>query len=202
MLEQALSVFYEFYNAVKPLSIFIIAMVLYAIFVFKFYTFISRRDILKMKDHEKQQGFFKFLAKISSHAVQNLVLIPILVFFWFAIIAGLIMVMARNHTPQTVMTAALAIVATIRITSYYKESLAEDLAKTIPLAMLAVLIVDIGYFSFDNTLALAEQIPLYWKTLVYYMVLVVIIEFVMRVIQLVQKHRKQNIEYRYSQVLK
>ena len=39
----------NFWSAVKPLTLFILGVVIYAVFVFKFYKFIARKDVFKLK---------------------------------------------------------------------------------------------------------------------------------------------------------
>ena len=173
----------DLFADIKSLALFVLAMVIYSVFVFKFYLFLSRRDILKLKDYEAAggfAGFMKFLARVTGHTVQNLVLIPVLVFFWFGVLSILMLLLSRNHTPDTILLSTISIVAAVRITSYYNEDLSKDLAKMIPFALLGIFLVDISYFSLEKSIEVATQLPLYWKQFFYYLVFVVAIEFVMR----------------------
>src|SRR3989344_2127259 len=120
------------------------------------------------------------LAMVTGHTVQNLVLIPVLVFFWFGVLSILMLLLSRNHTPDTILLSTISIVAAVRITSYYNEDLSKDLAKMIPFALLGIFLVDISYFSLEKSIEVATQLPLYWKQFFYYLVFVVAIEFVMR----------------------
>ena len=53
----------EAIQVLKPLLIFIMAVSLYAIFVFKFYRFLSRRDILQLKPRKTQLRATSLLEK-------------------------------------------------------------------------------------------------------------------------------------------
>ena len=53
----------EYYQAIQPLLFFVLGVTVYSIFIFKFYRFLSRRDIIKFK-LEAQGGFIGWLKKL------------------------------------------------------------------------------------------------------------------------------------------
>ena len=64
-------------EALQPLVFFLVGMVIYSIFVFKFYKFIARRDIFRVSkggDHSK-------LKKLA-YALEYIFLFPVIAFFW------------------------------------------------------------------------------------------------------------------------
>ena len=71
-------------------------------------------------------------------------------------------------------------VGAVRVTSYYSEDLSKDLAKMLPFALLGVFLVDLTFFSFGSAVDKVILIPHMFKTLMYYLVLIIIIEFVLR----------------------
>jgi hypothetical protein len=174
-----------YFTAVKPLVFFIIGMTVYAIFIFKFYKFLARRDMLQLKLKEYSEGFSGFLKEVFSrlfHTVEILIVIPLLVFFWFAVLAVLLLILAKNQSFDNVLLSSMALVATVRITAYYKEELSRDIAKVIPLALLAIFLIDASYFSIGSTSELVKQIPSSWQTLVNYLIFVIGLELVLRTI--------------------
>ncbi|MBT3408827.1 hypothetical protein HN415_09185 [Candidatus Woesearchaeota archaeon] len=175
--------FVDFINGVKPLMLFVIAMTIYAIFIFKFYKFLARRDIiqLKKKYYEVYEGFFHKVARSIFYFVENLVLIPLLVFFWFAVLSALLMFLSRNPDTNMILLTSASIVAAVRITAYYNENLSQDLAKMIPFALLGVFLVDISFFSVGETIETAKQLPSLALQLIYYLLFVTLLEFVMRI---------------------
>ena len=80
----------EIYNIVWPLALYVIGMVVYALFIFKFYRFLARKDIFKLNLKEKY-GVGKFLGVIW-YGIEHLVMFPLAVFLWFAVISLLLMV--------------------------------------------------------------------------------------------------------------
>ena len=176
--------FSEFYTSITPLALYSIAMVAYAIFIFKFYRFIARKDIFKLglRDYSQGEGFFSRLFAALLYAVEYLILFPIFTFFWFGILSLAFIFLSKTQELQYILLISMALVAVIRITSYYNEDLSKDLAKMLPFALLAVFIIDISYFSFSSSLALLKSTPSMWKVVFYYLIAVIFLELVLRII--------------------
>ncbi|MFC1801468.1 hypothetical protein ACFLZB_03310 [Nanoarchaeota archaeon] len=182
--------FTEIYTVLKPLVLFVIGMVIYSLFVFKFYRFLGRRDIFELKLKEKY-GVGKFLGVIW-YIVEHLVLFPLFVFIWFMVVSGLLMLLSKNQTVGGILLIAMALVAAVRITAYYHEDLSKDLAKMLPFALLGIFLIDISFFSWSTSLDLIKQVPSFWNIVVYYLVFIIVLEFVLRIISLMIPKRKEN----------
>jgi len=176
--------FQEFLAGIKPLLLFIIGVTIYAVFVFKFYRFLSRRDIFKLQTQEYWQayeGAFKHTMKLVFYVLENLVLIPLLVFFWSGVLAFLLLMLSKEPNPEIVLLTSASIVAAIRITAYYNENLSQDLAKMIPFALLGVFLIDVSYFSIADAIASWKSVPSLIKVLLYYLFFVTALEFILRI---------------------
>lgn len=175
----------EFYTLIVPLALFVLGMTVYAIFIFKFYRFLARKDIFEI-DLEKYSdvkfGGLKKFFRVVFYIIQHLLLFPLFVFLWFAMISVLLMVLAKGQTAGSILLISMALVATIRVAAYYNEALSVDLAKMLPLALLGVFLIDISFFSFDASLELIKQIPALSKTVGYYLVFIIALELVLRII--------------------
>ena len=74
------------YETLKPLVIFVIGMVIYSVFIFKFYRFIARKDIFKFdlsKYDGKKLGGLRKLWRVILNIFQTIFLFPIISFFAF-----------------------------------------------------------------------------------------------------------------------
>lgn len=80
---------------------------------------------------------------------EYLIVFPILVFIWFGIFSTFMFFLAKDLPVATILLMSMALVATIRITSYYKEDLSKDLGKMIPFALLAIFLVAPNFFSME-----------------------------------------------------
>ena len=163
----------------RPLIIFVIGVAIYSIFVFKFYRFLARKRIfeLNLNDSEMHPTFKKFI-----HALQSVILFPVVVFFWFMVMTVLMTIITSDQTITNIMFISVAFVSAVRICAYYKEDLSRDLAKLIPFALLAIFLIDASYISLETSISMLKSIPSLWQTIVYYLVFIILLEAVMRVI--------------------
>ena len=179
-----------YYETIKPLIFFIIGITIYALFVFKFYRFLSKRDVLELKLNKYSKGFSGFLEKIVKsffYVVENLLLIPLFIFFWFVVMVAILLILSKSTAPNQLLVIAMSLVAAIRVTSYYSENLSQDLAKMIPFALLGVYLVDSTFFSFQNSLEVAKQLSSLWQIGIYYLLFVIGMEFTLRIIFFISK---------------
>lgn len=174
----------EAYVILKPLILFVIGMVVYSIFIFKFYRFIARKEIFKLNLQKYSIESFAWLKKFLSavfYLIEYVLLFPVFAFFWFIVFSALLSFLIRGQTVQSILLVSIALVSAIRVSAYYNEDLSKDLAKMLPFALLGIFLIDISYFSFSASLDVIKQIPLMWKTMFYYLIFAIVLEFVLRV---------------------
>ena len=169
----------------KPLLLFVFAMSLYAIFVFKFYRFLSRRDILQLNLEKHNHVRLRYLRKTVSfgfYCLKFLIVFPALAFFWFLVMTVLLSTMARGQGLDGILLVSMAVVGSIRVASYYNEALSTDLAKILPFALLGILLIDSSIVSVAGALENLNAALALWETMLYYLVAIVTLEFVLRII--------------------
>lgn len=174
----------EFVETITPVFMYIIGMVIYAIFIFKFYHFVARKDVFKMnlKDHIHGEDFFSVLLSKIVHLIEYIFIFPAFVIFWFIVLSIIFVFISKQQDLQNILIIAIALVAVIRICAYYNEDLSKDLAKMLPFAILAVFLIDQSYFALDISLEMVKTIPSLWKQILYYLVAVIILEFILRIV--------------------
>jgi len=96
--------------------------------------------------------------------------------------AIILLIISKSSTPNHVLLISVSLVAAVRITSYYNEQLSQDLAKMIPFALLGVYLVNVSFFSIQESIEMAKQIPSLWKIGIYYLLFVTLLEFILRII--------------------
>jgi len=161
----------------EPLILFVIGMVVYSVFVFKFYKFIARRDVFKVS-----KGGGESAAHKVGYALEYLFLFPLIAFFWFFAIAVLLAMLSKVLTIGNIFMISMAMMATIRVAAYYREELARDISKLIPFALLAVFLLDISSLSIQAPLEVLRELPSVINTLVYYLIFIVLLEFILRIV--------------------
>ncbi|RLG14101.1 MAG: hypothetical protein DRN66_02855 [Candidatus Nanohalarchaeota archaeon] len=181
----------------KPLMLFVAVMVIYSIFIFKFYRFLARKDIFKLNlnqyNRAKHPLFIKTLSVIF-YLIEYILLFPLFAFFWFAVFVVLLSFMAKNQPIESIMLVSISVVGVVRVTAYYNEDLSKDLAKMLPFALLGIFLLDISFFSFSESIETLKQIPTIAGILIYYLTFIISLEFILRIGSGLFFHKKDKKE--------
>jgi hypothetical protein len=165
---------------IEPLAILTLGIFVYAVLIFKFYKLLARRDLIKLKLNNENQHI---AVRIFLYLLDQLVIVPVLIFFWFLIMTGVLLLFCNgnNGNIYQIMIISMAIVAAIRITSYYNQSLSEELAKLLPLNLLAIFLVTMDFSSFVGKVDMIKQMLGYVDKLIFYLIFAVVVELIMRI---------------------
>ena len=176
---------WEAYEALRPLALFVVSVALYGVFVFHFYRFLARKDIFQLnlgKHSESNHPFFRKTVAVLVYLFKNLLLFPLFAAFWFLVLAGLLLLMGKNHAIDSVMLSAIGVVAAIRICAYYNSALATDIAKILPFALLGIMLIDSTLVRIPQSTDAIQQAAMHLETMVYYLFGVVALEYVLRIL--------------------
>lgn len=168
-------------SLMKPVSLFVMGMIIYSIFIFKFYRFVARRDVFKYSGKEKKSNVGKFWSGVV-YVFKYIFFLPIVIFFWFIVLSIILAFLSKQEGAQMVLLVSIALIATIRVVSYYSEDLSKDLSKMLPFALLGIFLVDISFFSAEDSFNSISEIPALWNILVYYLVFLILLELVLRIL--------------------
>jgi hypothetical protein len=176
------------FSILNPLIIVIFGLALYTIIVYNLYRFIATRDIFNLNlgqyNRAQHAGVFKFFAVIL-YVAEYVLFFPLFLMLWFITFSTILNAMTTTPNTEMVLLMSMAIIASIRIAAYYKQDLAKDIAKLIPFALLAVVLVDdiSSVLTWgDKILDLLYLLPAMFNILVYYFIFVVCLEILLRVI--------------------
>ena len=172
------------YEILSPLALNILGIAAYGVFIFNFYRFLARKDIitLNLQKHNKaKRPSLRKAVTTVFYIFKCLILYPVFVFFWFCVMAGFLFVFGRNQSTESIMPVAMGVVGAIRVCSYYNEALATDLSKILPFALLGILIIDNSLLRIVDSAEGVKEAALLWETLVHYLAAVVVIEFILRI---------------------
>ncbi len=195
-----------FYTDIKPMILFVIGILVYAVFIFNFYRFVARKDIFKFglsKYNPSEAGFFKIFFSILLYIIEYLILFPIFTFFWSAIFALLLIFLSKNSEIQQILMIAMALIAVIRATAYYNEELSKDLAKMLPFALLAIFMIDVSFFSINTSIEIIKTLPSNYILILNYLLAVIFLEFVLRIlysISMLFTRKKRDLEKRATKI--
>lgn len=171
------------YSDLVIVFIFALLIAIYSIFTWKFYRFLSKKDLIELNlfqyNHLSHPFFRKSLA-IILYFIEYIIILPFLIFFWFAVLALVILVLSETLTINKVIIISAAMVAAIRFLAYYEEDLSKDLAKMFPFTILAIFIVNPEFFSVERILNNLVKIPELIQSIFYFLLLIITIEIVLR----------------------
>lgn len=188
MLEQIIAALAVDENITLKLAFLTAVIVIYSIFVFYFYRFLAKKNILELNLNQynlySNPAAIKFFA-VLFYLLEYMILLPILTFFWFGVLAILTLILAKDLPVNMVLVLAAALVTSIRVTSYVNEDLSKDLAKMLPLTLLAIAITTAGFFNLDFLLSRIQEIPSLFATIPYYLVFIIGIELLMRITEFI-----------------
>jgi len=173
---------------------FAIGMVVYGVFIFHFYQFLSKRDMFNLK-LSRRLSSGKNITKIASvfaFIVTNFLFYPIIIFVWFIIYSLFMFFLAQELESSTVFLIASSIVIGVRIAAYYKEDLAKDLAKLLPFAMLGFFILSPKFFTVDDIVSRLNQFPAFIENIAIFLIFAIIVETFLSVSCLVKQKIKPS----------
>ena len=181
-------------STIYDLGFYIAGMAGYSIFVWHFYRFISRREIIPI-DYDKYDDRGKFSPiRILSYIVAHIFLFPLIIFVWFFVYSMFMFILAKDMPIGVVLLIAISVIGAIRVTSYYKEDLSKDVGKLLPFALLGVFLTSSAFytetsnfFSFDDLEIKFKEFPLFVSRVIEFIIIVVIIEAILRTIFIIKR---------------
>lgn len=105
--------------------------------------------------------------------VRYLVTTPIMVFIWFSAILIILTWAARDRSAEELVIAAAAVVGAARLLAHLDEEMARELGKTIPLAVVGVILIGRTSATWQEFVGAIDEFDRNWSTIDdYYFLLV------------------------------
>jgi hypothetical protein len=176
----------------EPFQIFInlfllvLLIVIYAVFIWKLYRFISNKNIFGFNLSKYNTTEHPFLIKLFAtflYLLEYILIVPFIIFLWFAIFTLFLIVLTESLTLQQILIVAATVIAATRMTSYipkYGQDLSREIAKFIPFALLTISLLEPNFFSFERVLGHFTQIGAYFSLIFNYLIFIVVLEVVLR----------------------
>ena len=177
--------FESFAVQVLPTFAAILGIVLYSTFVYRFYRYLAKKDLIDADFSQYSEGFTGFMKRLVDGImliVQNILFAPFLISFWVLILAIILTLLSGGDDLYWNVLVATSVVGAVRVISYFSEDLARDVAKMLPFAVLGVFLVDSGAFNWEAVSLLWDQLDDFAISFASSMLLVIILETTLRVI--------------------
>lgn len=173
------SPFGDFFN----LLAIVLLVSLYGLFIWKFYRFIAKKDIISLNlnqyNRSSNPAIAKFLAGIF-YFLEYIIIMPFMIFFWFAFFTLFIVLLNETLTLSQILIVSAVIISAVRMTAYYKEDLSKDLAKLLPFTLLAVSLLNPNFFNIERIITHLLSITDFFSEIKIYLLFIVFLEIILR----------------------
>lgn len=171
---ERLAVWRGYEQELQTLAIYGVGVAVYTALVFAFYQNISKRRPFHFRVSDKR-GWSGRLGRFAERAL----VFPLVSFVYFAVLAAALFFLTKPSVPTSfVLLVAMAVVVGVRVTVYLSEAMSNDLAKLVPLSLLAVLLVDPGYLRLGDAWVRFADATRAWPLLARYFLLFIALEAV------------------------
>jgi len=171
------------------LNLFILVLLIsgYSIIIWKFYKFISKKNIFGLNLSKYNTAKHAFSIKLFAsllYLLEYIILIPFMIFIWFSLFTFLLFILAEEGIAvSTILFISAVVIAAIRMTSYYKKAISEDIAKILPLTFLAVFVLNPNLLNIDfmsRVISRFSEIPSFFSQIITYLGFIFLLEIVLR----------------------
>ena len=156
---------------------------IYSIFIWKFYIFLAKRDIVKLnlgQYNNSSHPLIKKVLAVAFYSIEYLIILPFLVFFWFVVFSSFLLVLSESNNIENILLISAAIISAIRLTAYVSENLSRDLSKILPFTLLAVFIINLDFFNVEKIWGKILQLPGIFEKIIFFLAFIFLIEFILR----------------------
>lgn len=204
MVAQLHLVFLEVYNsfiaflpewAQNFISFFLLVLlvIIYSTMVWKFYQFISKKNPLGLNLNEKYKpessSFATRLVVGALYFLEYVLILPFLIFIIFSVFTFFLIVLSSADEVSQILIISATVIASIRITAYYKENLSQEIAKILPFMLLAVAVLNPATFAqieyVERIVTLLSSIPNFLSQIWSYLFFIILIEIVLNFFDLI-----------------
>jgi len=165
----------------------VIGIAIYALFVWYFYRYISKRDIFPKFFYILEKEETSSNVKKAIFAVIYIFSFPIIIFLWFTVLAFFVYLIGEGMPMFLAIFVSMAIIAVVRILAYYREDASKEIAKMIPYAILAFFLTstavyqDPHFFTEKDIGSIPSQFLENLEGIVFAVVVVSIFEYSFRI---------------------
>ncbi|MBI2659846.1 hypothetical protein HYX07_01665 [Candidatus Woesearchaeota archaeon] len=165
------------------LNLFISTLVLFLASLLAWYIYykqLARRDLFDIPKLDLKLKFINVIDK-AIYFLKYLFVFPVYSFVWFLIFSFLLFLLSKSRPIEDILFLGIIVVAATRIGAYVSEKLAEDMAKLLPLTLIAIFLMSpdsINIKTISSSLPIMlEQIPKTAK----YLLFIVVLEWILRI---------------------
>ena len=147
-----------------------------------YYKQLARKDLFEIPELNLGTKFKKIMDRVN-YFLKYLFVFPVYSFIWFLIFSFLLFVLSKSRPVEDVLFLGIIVVAATRIGAYVSEKLAEDMAKLLPLTLIAIFLMDPKTVTMETITSSFNIILLQFPRVAKYLLFIIVLEWLLRVIQ-------------------
>ncbi len=172
--------------------ILVMLVVIYSIIVWHGYRFISRKNPLGLDLNQYNKASSPFYEKLITgglYFIEHIIIIPFVILVVFGVFTLFLIILSPNENTIQILIISSTIIAAIRMIAYYKEGLSQEIAKILPLMLLATIVLNPIALSeakyFQRIITHFNQIPGIINQIEIYLLFIIILEVILRLFDLI-----------------
>ena len=185
--QEFINFFPSYFGTFLNLLILVVIIVLYSVFIWKLHKFISKKNVLGLDLNKYNKSENSLKTKLIAGAfyfLEYILILPFAIFAVYFVFAFFLIIFVPEQNVSQILIISAVIIAAIRMTAYYKESISQELAKLLPLTLLAIALLNPNAFSqtqyFEQIITNFSQIPNLFSEVIYYLFFIIILEVILR----------------------
>lgn len=147
-----------------------------------YYKQLARKDLFDLPKLELGTRFKKVMDRVN-YFLKYLFVFPVYSFLWFLIFSFLLFVLSKSRPIEDVLFLGIIVVAATRIGAYVSEKLAEDMAKLLPLTLIAIFLMDPKAVTLETLKSSFNVILLQFPRVAKYLLFIIVLEWLLRIVQ-------------------
>src|SRR3989338_3278988 len=145
-----------------------------------YYKQLARRDLFDIPKLNLKMKFVSIVDRMV-YILKYLFIFPVYSFMWFLLFSFLLFALSKSRPIEDILFLGIIVVAATRIGAYVSEKLAEDMAKLLPLTLIAIFLIDPKAVTLETIASafpvLMQQIPRAAK----YLLFIIAVEWLLRI---------------------
>ncbi len=163
----------------------VVLMVIYSVFVWKLHKFIGTKNIFGFNLRKYNKSEHTLIGSLL-YFLEYVIILPILIFFWFAIFS-IFLILVMDLDIKIILFISAAVIAAVRIAAYipgYGQPLSREIAKLLPLNLLAIALLTPGFFDIERVLGNFNRLGSFFNLILSYLLFIFVLEVLLRFFEL------------------
>ena len=153
--------------------------------MWEFYSTLAKRDLFGIR-LESYMCKWQKAGEIILFFLKYIIAFPFYTFFWFVVFSIFLIFLAKSFTIQEIFFISISMISFTRIAAYYKEELANDIAKIIPITFLVTFLLNPTSISIEDLLTKWNYFLSSFPGILSYLGVTISLEWILRVLYLLK----------------